>query len=140
MKKVESFFEALYKDKDKDLFSSEDMMHFADDFHNWMMKERTKDDPRLAGFDDFFTKYNKTLGIPRTDLNAAKKHWLRLTDDEKKRATDNIEAYKNSLRDVRYCHKARTYLSDKHFDDEFVVVQVEQKFGIKTDKSFDDLR
>ena len=47
------------------------------------------------------------------------KYWNKLKSGEKIRAINNIQPYFDSLNDKKYCKKARTYLSDKNFNDEF---------------------
>ena len=73
-----------------------------------------------TGFIDFWEKYHKVTGMPKTDKTPAEKYWKRLTKKQKQRAYDMIEPYYNSLKDVRYCKKARTYLGDRNFEDEYV--------------------
>ena len=53
--------------------------------------------------------------------------WIDMMEDRnltshaysEQKAIDNIQPYWNSLRDKKYCKKARTYLADKNFNDEF---------------------
>ena len=47
------------------------------------------------------------------------KKWKKLTKKEKGCAINNIQNYYDSLNDKKYCKKARTYLNDKSFNDEF---------------------
>jgi len=71
-------------------------------------------------FDEFWDKYHSVTGKPKTDKNPAEKYWRKLTKTHKKLALDMIEPYYNSLDNPRFCKKARTYLADKNFLDEFV--------------------
>jgi len=75
-------------------------------------------------YDDFlifWDSYHNATGLTKTDKEATIKYWDKLTDSEKQKAVANILPYFNSLRDKKYCKKARTYLSDKNFNDEFGV-------------------
>lgn len=70
-------------------------------------------------FDAFWDKYHEITTKPKTDREAAHKHWRRLKPKERILAFNNIENYKDSVGDIRYIKKARTYLADKNFYDEF---------------------
>lgn len=73
-------------------------------------------------FDVFWHKYHKVTKLKKTDLQAALKHWSKLTNNEKELALNNIQPYFNSLPTYstgKPVKKARTYLSDKNFNDEF---------------------
>lgn len=73
-------------------------------------------------FDEFWNKYHEITGQKKTDLQAALKYWKKLTKIEKKLALDNIKPYFYSLpvySTGRPVKKARTYLDDKNFNDEF---------------------
>lgn len=77
-------------------------------------------------FKEFWDKYHQICNIPKTDAAQAKIYFNRLNRHEKIAALNNIPQYYNSCvknKDVRsgkiYVKKARTYLSDKNFNDEF---------------------
>jgi len=70
-------------------------------------------------FDEFWIAYSSITGKHKTDKEPTKKYWVNLTDVEKKNALQNIKPYFDSLNDKKYCKKARTYLKDKNFNDEF---------------------
>jgi len=70
------------------------------------------------GFSEFWNKYHKITGKKKTDKESALKKWKRLSSKEKKLALKNIESYYKSI-NPNYCKKARTYLNDKNFNDEF---------------------
>lgn len=72
-------------------------------------------------FEVFWKNYHEITGLPKTDREAAQKYWKKLTNKETIQANSNIENYYNSLKDKKYCKKARTYLADKNFNDEFIV-------------------
>ena len=78
------------------------------------LKQKTEND-----FDLFWDSYHEISCKPKTDMQAAKKHWIKLTETEKQKAIDNIKPYCDSINDKKYIKKARTYLSDKNFNDEF---------------------
>lgn len=81
----------------------------------------------------FWDSYHGITELKKTDLEDAKKYWKKLSVDEQQKAIDNIKPYFDSLNDKKYCKKARTYLSDKNFNDEF-------KAGIKSDLPITDPR
>lgn len=68
----------------------------------------------------FWDLYHKTTSLRKTDKVDAFKNWGKLTEKEMELAINNIDNYFNSLNDKKYCKKARTYLSDKNFNDEYV--------------------
>ena len=82
-------------------------------------------------FEEFWDKYHNTTEKPKTDKVPAEKHWNRLSKTKKKRAYDMIVPYFNSLDNPKYCKKARTYLADRNFEDEFVKETNEDPFTIK---------
>lgn len=77
-------------------------------------------------FTTFWDKWHSITGQPKTDMQAAKKYFLRLTKSEKEKALLNIHPFFNSLRDKSYCKKARTYLRDKNFNDEFKTINKDE--------------
>ena len=82
-------------------------------------------------FEEFWDKYHNTTEKPKTDKVPAEKHWNRLSKTKKRRAYDMIVPYFNSLDNPKYCKKARTYLADRNFEDEFVKETNEDPFTIK---------
>lgn len=72
-------------------------------------------------FQQFWDSYHLITGLQKTDLQAAQKYWNKLSDTERQKAIKNIKPYYDSLKDKKYCKKARTYLADKNFNDEFKV-------------------
>jgi hypothetical protein len=70
-------------------------------------------------FDDFWTAYHTITGLRPTDKEPARKYWKRMTIKEKNKAIEAIKPYFDSLNDKRFCKKARTYLGDKNYYDEF---------------------
>ena len=71
-------------------------------------------------FDEFWENYHRITGLPKTDKEAAKTKWKRLSNKERNKADENIQAYYDSLNNKKYCRKARTYLENKNFNDEFI--------------------
>jgi hypothetical protein len=67
----------------------------------------------------FWDSYHKITGKQKTDKKPAYKKWLRLHKSDKETAILNIKPYFDSLNDKKYCKKARTYLEDENFNDEF---------------------
>lgn len=73
-------------------------------------------------FEVFWDKYHKALKMPKTDKEPALKKWKKLSSDEKSKAISSIPAYTNHVRKVQqYAHKARTYLEDKLFNNEYSI-------------------
>ena len=73
-------------------------------------------------FDEFWNKYHDITGQRKSDLQAVLKYWKKLSKVEKKLAIDNIKPYFYSLpvySTGRPVKKARTYLRDKNYNDEF---------------------
>lgn len=70
-------------------------------------------------FENFFHEYHRITKLKKSDKEAALKKWKQLSKTEYKKAFDNIQNYYDSLPDKKYCKKARTYLNDKNFNDEF---------------------
>jgi hypothetical protein len=81
-------------------------------------EDKIKED-KDKGFETFWESYHSITNKPKTDKAAAQKKWIKLTLQEKILAVENIQKYFNSLSDKKYCKKARTYLEDKNFNDEF---------------------
>ena len=99
----------------------------SDKYRNNARKRWDKKEPQqsngnavaLDGFDSFWDKYHDKTQRRKEDKVPAMKKWKRLTKAERGRAVDNIEAYVDSLSDLKYAQKARTYLDSKSFDNEF---------------------
>lgn len=77
-----------------------------------------------TSFEDFWEHYHRITDKPKTDKEPAKKHWKKLTTIERTRALDVniITAYATNT-DIRYRKKARTYLADKNFNDEYAITE-----------------
>jgi len=94
--------------------------------YSWTLRQKaltlqSQIKPEVA-FDKFWDKYHEVTGLKKTDLQAALKYWKKLTKQEKQLAFDNIKPYFYSLpvySTGRPVKKARTYLGDKNFNDEF---------------------
>jgi len=81
------------------------------------------DEKNVFLFSSFWDSYHSITSLKKTDNEATLKYWKKLTEQEKKKAIENIKPYYDSLSDKKYCKKARTYLSDKNFNDEFSKVK-----------------
>jgi DNA-dependent RNA polymerase auxiliary subunit epsilon len=83
----------------------------------------------IIEFSFFWDPYHVITGILKSDKDSALKYWNKLKSDEQQKAIDNIQSYYDSLSDKKYCKKARTYLSDKNFNDEFIkkVIPIKQE-------------
>src|SRR6056297_1122819 len=84
------------------------------------LQSKLRDDP---DFEEFWDKYHEIVKEWRkTDKAPAEKHWKKLTSEEKNKALNNIQDYYDSLpiySTGKPAKKARTYLADKNFNDEF---------------------
>ena len=83
-------------------------------------------------FEEFWNKYHEVTGLHKTDLQAANKYWIKLTKNEKQKALDNIQNYYDSLpvySTGRPVKKARTYLGDKNFNDEFEIIETKSSLN-----------
>lgn len=90
-----------------------------------LFKEEKADN---KSFDEFWNKYHEITKTLKTDKVPTIKYWRGLTKKERTLAYNNIQSYFNSLTDKKYCKKARTYLSDKNFLDEFKQKQTTSTF------------
>jgi hypothetical protein len=70
-------------------------------------------------FESFWNRYHTITGKPKTDKEPALKKWNALNKEEQKKAVDNIQPYCDSIDNKKYAKKARSYLGDKNFNDEF---------------------
>lgn len=78
-------------------------------------------------FEEFFDLYHKSTGLSKTDKEPAFKHFKKLTEAERKKAVEVIPLMVNHHgKNYNYFKKARTYLSDKNFNDEFKAKLVKQ--------------
>lgn len=84
------------------------------DSDNKIDKKEKKEDILL-----FWNSYHEITGLSKTDYQSALKYWKKMTKIEKEKAIEKIKPYFNSLKDKKYCKKARTYLADKNYNDEF---------------------
>jgi hypothetical protein len=88
---------------------------------NDTINKNDKNDKNEKEFNMFWNYFHEITGKKKTDKEPTLKYWNKLSDSEKQKALDNIKSYFTSLSDIKYCKKARTYLSDKNFNDEFKV-------------------
>jgi hypothetical protein len=75
-------------------------------------------------FEEFWNHYHTVTHLAKTDRAAAEKYWKRLKSKEKELAVEKVQSYYSSLNDKKFCRKARTYLENKNFNDEFKVKEV----------------
>lgn len=88
------------------------------------LRAQINPEPQFSEFWINYHEYAKKFNpmFRATDKNAAEKHWKKLTKAEKKLAVDNYKLFIDATcasMSVRYIKKARTYLDDKNFNDEF---------------------
>lgn len=77
-----------------------------------------------VAFELFWSKYHEVTALKKTDLQASLKYWTKLSKLDKQKAFDNIQAYYDSLpiyATGKPIKKARTYLNDRNFNDEFEI-------------------
>lgn len=75
-------------------------------------------------FECFWEHWHSISKKPKTDKDAAKKYFLRLKIEEQRLAYMNARKFiekEMQNKGGRYLKKARTYLSDKNFNDEVFV-------------------
>lgn len=73
-------------------------------------------------FEDFWDKYHDVVKErKKTDKVPAEKYWIKMSRAEKRKAYSSIQSYYDSVDNKTYCKKARTYLSDKNYNDEFII-------------------
>lgn len=77
-------------------------------------------------FEIFWRSYHKHINKPKTDRVAAIKHWKKLNKTDKQKAIKMIPIYSKSIDNHQYAHKARTYLADRLFENEFETQQPKQ--------------
>lgn len=82
-------------------------------------------------FEQFWEHYHTVTKLPKTDRAAAETKWKRLKPKEKEKAIEMVEAYYGSLNDKKYCRKARTYLENKNFNDEFKHLKEEKDWTVQ---------
>lgn len=103
----------------------EDYHSFVDNnLESWLRHEKIISDEKSGSdgrieFKDFWKAYHEISGKDKTDKIPAEKHWKKLSQKEKTLAIEKIKPYVKSINDKKYIKKARTYLSDKTFEDEF---------------------
>lgn len=90
-------------------------------------KVKKKKENNIKDFDPFWDSYHSVTGLNKSDKEAALKCWNKLNPGEQQKAIDNVKPYFDSLKDKQYCKKARTYLADKNFNDEFVPIRQLEK-------------
>ena len=82
----------------------------------------------------FWDSYHSITSLPKTDYQAALKYWNKLSESEQQKAIENIKPYFDSLKDKKYCKKARTYLADKNYNDEFKIEKKRDYYFPEDDK------
>lgn len=119
VKNTKAHTKALDKARQKQL---QKQVQSIDSINKQLNKEQLNQGTNENDFDLFWNSYHSISGKPKTDLQATKKYWNKLTEPEKKKAIENIKPYCDSISEKKYIKKARTYLSDKNFNDEFKTI------------------
>lgn len=105
----------------------EDNMYIKLSENNWLLRGKGRElfeSKASVTFEEFWNHYHTVTYLAKTDRAAAEKYWKRLKPKEKELAIEKVQAYYNSLNDKKFCRKARTYLENKNFNDEFKVKEV----------------
>ena len=93
----------------------------SDSIDKQINKEQINNDKKDITF--FWNTYHSISNKEKTDLEASKKYWDKLKETEKVKAEENISKYVDSINDKKYIVKARTYLGNKLFNNEFKTIQ-----------------
>lgn len=104
---------------DKEITLCENLTEFDIEFDNHAVDSVVKKCNFIPTFGTFWDKYHIISGLPKTDIMAAKRYFNVLSLKDKRLAFKNINHYCDSVEIKRYTKKARTYLRDKNFLDEF---------------------
>lgn len=83
------------------------------------VEDKEEDKIEKVSFDSFWNSFHEITDRDKTDKNPTRKYWEKLNNIEKEKAYNKIKIYWDSLNDKKFCKKARTYLFDKNFNDEF---------------------
>ena len=67
-------------------------------------------------FDFFWTMYDKKVGVKEK----LKSKWKKLTDEERQKAIDYIDLYKNAIPDKQFRKNPETFLNNKSWNDEII--------------------
>jgi len=100
---------------------SESTVQSIDSIDKQINKEQINNDKKDITF--FWNTYHSISNKEKTDLEASKKYWNKLKETEKVKAEENISKYVDSINDKKYIVKARTYLGNKLFNNEFKTIQ-----------------
>jgi len=78
----------------------------------------------------FWDKYHSITNQPKTDRDPSLKYWDKLSIEEMQKAIDNIQPYYDNIKDYgkgKMTKKARTYLCDKNYNDEYSIKSSSEK-------------
>lgn len=90
-------------------------------------------------FNVFWDLYHSTTGKQKSDKEPSLKHWKKLTQSEMELAINKIEDYVKNQSEIKYCKKARTYLADKNFNDEYHSSVNPKRLTSGKNQSYEDL-
>lgn len=98
----------------------------------------------LNNFNLFWDYYHKITKLPKTDREPAFIYWKKMSIKDQRKAYSNIKPYYDSLKDKKYCKKARTYLSDCNYNDEFennskykyLTIEEKERRQVPTDRTY----
>jgi hypothetical protein len=120
--KLWEILEEYNSDLDGTIWELQSKLYIKQGVETIELRKKTTDlfpEDKGIEFDEFWTAYHTITGLRPTDKEPARKYWKRMTIKEKNKAIEAIKPYFDSLNDKRYCKKARTYLGDKNYYDEF---------------------
>jgi hypothetical protein len=127
-----------YQRKEQQTFHQKDIKKTPEEHQKNILKEEQeykeeKEEKETISFDDFWSDYHRITNLKKTDRDSAKKYWSKLSRLEKQKALKNINPYFNNCQPnfngQRFIKKARTYLSDKNFNDEFDGIENSNKIS-----------
>lgn len=84
--------------------------------------KKSKEEESKDVFIEFWDSYHSITKQSKTDRDPALKHWNKLSIEEMQKAIDSIQVYYDNIKDYgkgKMPKKARTYLSDKNYNDEY---------------------
>jgi hypothetical protein len=83
---------------------------------------------KTVTFEAFWEAYHTLSGLPKTDREAAQKYWNGLRQKERRLAYEKMGIYLEN--NPKYRKKARTYLKDKNFNDDYATSNQDIDFTI----------
>ena len=92
--------------------------------------EKNEKNEKKKEFEIFWNEYHSVTNKQKEDKVPTEKYWNKLSSFEKEKALSSIKDYSKTNEDSKYLKKARTYLSDKCFNNEFTAVKAKPNYKI----------